>query len=133
MQYFMRGISFFILSLVFLLCRGYTYSCVRVHHKILIYSPATKLNSISSNEQSFAVFKSIKLTDDSNDFNSLEDDVEDIVLSRRNILMVKCFTAFTLSAFLFYLFDDKQRRLPFYAHFSEILPDKYLAQRVLRI
>lgn len=129
----MRGISFFILSLVFLLCRGYTYSCVHVHHKILIYSPATKLNSISSNDQSFASFKSIRLTEDTNDFNSLEDEVEDIVLSRRNVLMVKCFTAFTLSTFLFYLFDFKQKRLPFYAHFSEISPDKYLTQRVLRI
>lgn len=79
------------------------------------------------------VAKDHRLIEKSQDVFEVENDDEDFVFAKKDILLVSYFIALAAFCYLTNNSRFKKSSLPFCAHFSYTASSKYLTQRVLRI
>ncbi|RVU00125.1 hypothetical protein EOD41_14290 [Mucilaginibacter limnophilus] len=134
----MRAGVIFILSLCFLLLRGYNYTYARVHHDKLSYSPApdvTRTQKVTPVDISKAttVKKSSKLNTDKDFIFNIEDDDDNFVFARKYVLLANWVSILSCIFLLSIRPEHLKERLPFGRYLSGNSSPKYIVQRVIRL
>lgn len=133
----MKAAIAFFLSLCFLLLGRYDAVHAGDYH-LGNQLPAqqiekTQLTKLRNTNQAFSLVKSNHLIEKREDLMSAEDEVEDLVFSRKYVLLSKYFITLACASLLIYCCSYFKNRLPFCKHLSYASSYKYILQRVLRI
>jgi len=123
----------------FLLLSGHQHAYAGGHHaRICSYSPAQHVAKVEAAKfghvnQIFPIIKDNSLNEKREDFVSVEDDDDDLIFSRKNVLLVRYFFTLAYASILIAFYSYFKNRLPFCKHLSYSSSYKYILQRVLRI
>ncbi|WP_316791870.1 hypothetical protein [Pedobacter frigoris] len=134
----MRGVIVFVLFLSFQLLKGNDTACAGVHQNSNKYSPAQQIKKqqparLGSENPGFPVVKNTNLSEQKEEFVTLEDENDDLVFSRKYVLAAKFFITLAYASVLVYFYQQFKNRLPFCKHLSYTSSYKYILQRVLRL
>jgi len=132
----MRVVILFVLTLCFFLFTGCPYSYSHSNTQD-IHKSKEKIRethaALKDIEPAFFLHKSKTLTEIKEDFINLEDDDEELVVTRKYAELTKYYVTLAYASILVHFYNYLKNRLPFCKHLSYSSSYKYILQRVLRI
>lgn len=133
----MRAIFVFVLFFCFLMLTGKSQGYASNPNQNALRS-STHLNQtsqifLSHTNHSTQVVQNNGLKEKKEEFISVENEDEDLVFTKKYVLLVNYFIAIACASLLSYFFNFLKNRLPFCWHLSYTSSNTYLLQRVLRL
>ncbi|WP_442589059.1 hypothetical protein ACSBL2_23860 [Pedobacter sp. AW31-3R] len=132
------AVVLFLIMFLLVLKGSNSFNAGSHHHKKVSYQPAQTIQKKQQNKswyanQIFPVIKHDNLTEKKDEFISIADEDEDIVFSRKYVLLTKSHVVLATASVLHHFYSYTRNRLPFCSHFSYTSSYKYITQRVLRL